>query len=178
MNDELIKRIAEHLRGDKNASACPPASLKVVKDEESSIGFAFPPVLELLYSTIGNGGFGPGYGIIGVRGGHASNLGTLAETFSEMKAGAKYLGLKWPDGVVPFCEWGCNIFSCIDCADPNYPLVESDECRTRATGYNLERFFNMWLEGTDILGVNGPPRQTAEIIDPFTGKKTRVTGRR
>lgn len=29
------------------------------------LGFALPPLLQLLYSNIANGGFGPGYGIIG-----------------------------------------------------------------------------------------------------------------
>ena len=61
---------------------------------------------------------GPGYGIIGVVGGHSSDLGTLVETFNEIKRGADYLGLKWNPQLLPFCGWGCNIFSCVDCSDP------------------------------------------------------------
>jgi len=33
---------------------------------EAAIGFGLPPLLKRLYSEIGNGGVGPGYGMLGL----------------------------------------------------------------------------------------------------------------
>jgi len=38
------------------------------------MGFALPPLLERLYSEVGNGGFGPGYELCGLSGGFAEDL--------------------------------------------------------------------------------------------------------
>src|SRR5262249_18198114 len=28
----------------------------------------------------------------------------------------------WPDCLLPICEWGCAIMSCVDCAVPDFPV--------------------------------------------------------
>ncbi len=47
----------------------PPASEAQMRKTEQQLGFALPPLLRLLYTHVANGGFGPGYGLIGVIGG-------------------------------------------------------------------------------------------------------------
>jgi hypothetical protein len=49
--------------------AFPPATETQILKTEQQLGFALPPLLRLLYTHIANGGFGPGYGIIGAIGG-------------------------------------------------------------------------------------------------------------
>src|SRR5260221_11519759 len=47
----------------------PPASEAQMRKTEQQLGFALPPLLRLLYTHVANGGFGPGYGMIGAIGG-------------------------------------------------------------------------------------------------------------
>ncbi|MBZ0289160.1 MAG: SMI1/KNR4 family protein [Anaerolineae bacterium] len=44
----------------------PPASLEEVRLTEAAIGAKLPPLIRELFLQIGNGGFGPGYGITGL----------------------------------------------------------------------------------------------------------------
>lgn len=177
MADDIVEKIKQCVLVTKLSMGAPAAEA-AVEDAEAALGFTIPSLLKSLYLNVGNGGFGPGYGIIGMAGGHASDLGTLVETYNEIQKGAVYLGLNWQPGLLPFCGWGCNIFSCVDCTDENHGICTSEECHVRSERYRLDDFFLMWLNGVDILNCDGSPRETAEIINPFTRKKTRVHGAR
>jgi hypothetical protein len=170
MESNLIGRIAARVSEEKIVAA----SEDSVWLAEANLGFALPELLKSIYLNVANGGFGPGYGIIGVAGGHRSNLGNLVETFSEIKRGAAYLGLKWNPKLLPFCEWGCNIFSCVDCSDPGNLVFRSDECKARPVNYGLEEFFERWLDEEDLL--NEGASRMAGITNPFTGKRTKGKG--
>src|SRR5882724_1628539 len=52
----------------------PPVTQRAVQDAETRMGFSLPPLLEKLWTEVGNGGFGPGSGLFGVDSGHASEL--------------------------------------------------------------------------------------------------------
>ena len=58
------------LRGDSkpspssDAAALKPADQASLIDAQNKLGFALPPSLQQLYTQIGNGGFGPGAGIL------------------------------------------------------------------------------------------------------------------
>lgn len=176
MRDELFAMIKEHATASATA-ALEPVTDAAIEEAEAILGFKLPALLRLVYSKIGDGGFGPGYGLIGLRN-NPSNLGTLVETHRQVMEGAKYLGLKWKIELLPFCDWGCNIFSCVDCSDSGPTMCLSKECNARRQDYTLEDFFNMWANGVSILDRDTAPRTAAEIINPFTHKKTRVHGER
>jgi SMI1 / KNR4 family (SUKH-1) len=55
--------------GQEPTFAFPPIPENQLIETEQKLGFSLPPLLRLLYTHIANGGFGPGYGIIGVIGG-------------------------------------------------------------------------------------------------------------
>jgi hypothetical protein len=57
----------------------PPASVAVLEASEASLGFRLPPLLRDLYTKVANGGFGPGYGILGLEGGQADPVITMGE---------------------------------------------------------------------------------------------------
>jgi hypothetical protein len=134
----------------------PPAS---VDEAERILGFPLPGLLRRLYVEVGNGGFGPGYGILGVAGGHRDDLGATAiEAYQ-----------RWHtrNGLLPLCHWGCAIYSFVDCAsaepdmwacDPN-PGAEDDLFREPMT-------LAVWLE----RWVHGELNQPAIIEDPATGE--------
>src|SRR5262249_21727876 len=79
MNEnQLIKAIRERaahptLRNDFAhmfpAELRAPATTAAVDEAERAIGYAFHPFHRRLLTEVGNGGFGPGYGLIGLPGG-------------------------------------------------------------------------------------------------------------
>ena len=82
---------------------------------QTGIGFVLPQLLREILLGIGNGGFGPGYGLIGVEGGYADFKGErLADLGRELGA----LDRK----ILPICNWGCGIYSCLDCSKPEAPV--------------------------------------------------------
>lgn len=55
--------------GQQPCLAFPPTTEQQIKETQRQLGFPLPLLLRLLYTQIANGGFGPGYGIIGALGG-------------------------------------------------------------------------------------------------------------
>jgi hypothetical protein len=144
-----------------------PARSEAVDEAERVIGSPLPRLLRRLYLEVGNGGFGPGYGILGVRGGHRDDLGgTVVDLYRQWRASSAD-ARPLPDRLLPICHWGCGIHSFIDCAtdqaamwacDPN-PGVDDDLFREPMT-------FATWLE----RWVKGTLHQPAIIEDPNTGE--------
>lgn len=75
--DALIARIKERVADPLRAvdaatwvcpmpTIAPPATIAEVDAAEVALGFAIPPLLRRLYTEVGNGGFGPNYGLEGV----------------------------------------------------------------------------------------------------------------
>ena len=129
---------------------------------EAVLGFAIPDLLAEVYSRVANGGFGPGYGMNGLGGGRPDDLGQTSD--------ALYAGNRepmpdsplwhWPEGLLPICDWGCGISTCIDCTDPALPMVQFDpnvldqrmatEEALGLTGRTLESWLRGWVEGVDL----------------------------
>jgi hypothetical protein len=79
MSQSLIDRLREHIKGHKSTEAefCQvepsrPTTPAVVAEAESSLGFPLPSLLRDAYTMVGNGGFGPGYGLMDCREGRRS----------------------------------------------------------------------------------------------------------
>jgi hypothetical protein len=178
MSESLLNRIQSHLSATRATLRFPACGEVHVDAEEKILGFKIHPFLTSLYLTVGNGGFGPGYGIIGVSGGHESDLGTLARTYRQLQEGSAYFGDEWSEGLLPFCGWGCNIFSCVDCLGDNATVYQSEECREFRMNYSLEDFMEMWLAGVSILDQLGKTRGRIKAIDPVTGQRFALFGRR
>ena len=102
MDPTIIGRIAAHISGERIGVA----SANEVRLAEEHLGFAIPELLKSIYLNVANGGFGPGYGLIGVAGGHRSDLGSLVETFDDIAKGAQYLGLNCPPSYYRFAAGG------------------------------------------------------------------------
>ena len=59
----------------------PPATEEQLYATEEALGFTLPPLLRACYLQVGNGGFGPGQGVIGVLGGLEDNTGNIVDAF-------------------------------------------------------------------------------------------------
>lgn len=92
-----------------------PATASEVDEAEELVGHSMPLLLRRLYLEVGNGGFGPGYGILGLRGGHGVPPdGRALDRYAQAASNPTIGG-----SLVPVCDWGCAIESYVDWADPD-----------------------------------------------------------
>jgi hypothetical protein len=180
MNEELLNAIKHRSELDKRSSSpFPPASPREIDDAERRLGLRIPDTLKIIYLRLGNGGMGPAGGrIIGLESGYSSDIGTLVDAYQDVQKGATYFGREWPSGLLPFCEWGCAIFSCVDCNDSHSRVYLSKSCEPHAQSYNLNEFVQFWANGVCILDLDPRPRVHKEMTNPFTGQKTLIVGRK
>ena len=122
--DAIIALVRGRLPDGPSSLCAPLAREDALASDERRLGFRLPLLMKRLYREIGNGGFGPGYGLIGLSGGALDDIGRTAPeiyaSFSE--PGEDDSDLKWPRGLLPICHWGCAIYSCIACAAPGFPM--------------------------------------------------------
>jgi len=139
---------------------------------EQMLGFALPDPLHDLYHNVANGGFGPGYGFIGLMGGVKSDLNTdVVEDYRlRLMEDEQDPGYFWPVGVLPVCHWGCAIYSCIDCRlpearvlrfDPN-PVDEDWSVAWGCESSSLSLWLRRWLLGEELF-ESGTPDGTFAI---------------
>src|SRR6185436_17606875 len=76
---------------------------------EELLGVSLPWIVEAVYTTVGNGGVGPGYGLYDLDEAVASYSVYATPDPSE------YPGWSWPKGLLPICDWGCAVYSFVDC---------------------------------------------------------------
>jgi hypothetical protein len=132
-----------------------PGFLVALEDE---LGFALPGLLKALFLQVGDGGFGPGYGLFGARSGHY--LSDEPFTLAELYRGALYARRLdgtprgWREGMLPICEWGCDFRGCIDCTDEDYPVFLS-ESDARPVAFHPQHlsfrdWIEAWADGVDV----------------------------
>jgi hypothetical protein len=178
VNDSLIDRIRQAAERERGPLPFPVATVGVVEETERLLGFAIPALLRSCLLGVGNGGYGPGYGLIGVAGGYASDSGTLVEVRSGLRDACESEGLEWPKGLLPFCEWGSNIFSCVDGLDPRHPIHTFEMGSLGDEGYDLESFFERWIRGEPVSHDAACESVPRRIINPFTSREETIWGRR
>jgi hypothetical protein len=138
----------------------PPATPEQLAESQRRLGFQLPSALRQLYTQVANGGFGPAYGVLGLVGGAPDEMD---ETAVDSYLGRRGEPWPWPKYLLPFCNWGCLIYSCVDCRpdtdtvqvirlDPNG--IDDDDPATLAAafrdeGYTLDGWLQAWLDGGD-----------------------------
>lgn len=171
----LIERLKQQIRSGKSPSeeydfvmqhANPPVTMVDLIEAEAKLGFPLPPLLKSLYCEVGNGGFGPGYGLFKLTLDRAVDdkydhalvdtylalhpVGDKAWSLSpgeERAEGPQPTGYdEYPQQVLMICEWGCNIYSFLDCSSPEYRVLRKDH-NYSLTEHVLEcPSFHQWLE--------------------------------
>ena len=171
--DAIRKRITDPKRRiDMTTVDTPPlygaASTKALEAAEAQVGVTLPALLRRLYTEVGNGGFGPSAGLVGVDGGHADvdgrNIGAL---YTDLRAQG------WPEGLLPLCDWGGGAWACVD---QDGRMVTMDESGPTKTRYTLLSWLEAWVSGVDLSA------ETFEMFDgimtnPFTKKQMAVKHR-
>jgi hypothetical protein len=142
------------------ANLFPCVSEDQIQAAERRLGFALPPPLRDVYTRVGNGGFGPAYGLIGVEGGAKDDLGRTVEeiykAFWRPRVSDSFW--YWPVKLLPFCYYGCAIYFCVHCSSPGAPVYIFDP-NVRGEGPwakaldlqfgSLAEWFESWLRGDE-----------------------------
>lgn len=95
----------------------PPAPPAELDESERRLGFRLPQAVRRLYGLVANGGFGPGYGLLGLLAGAVDEFGHSAvdSYLAHRREGEADRRWQWPWGLLPVCTWGCAVYSCVDC---------------------------------------------------------------
>lgn len=120
-DEEILEAIRLRSRFEELSG---PASENAVAEAEGVIGYRLPPLLRRIYLEVANGGFGPADrsdGILGVAGGEWQ--GDWADIVDVYQA----FTVDDPDSRVPpylvwLYDWGCAIWTLVDCRDPVGPM--------------------------------------------------------
>src|SRR5687768_9046078 len=62
----------------------PTVTTEVLQAAERALGFQLPELLRAVYVKLGNGGFGPEYGIVGIKGGFEVDKCSLEACYERM----------------------------------------------------------------------------------------------
>lgn len=166
---DLIHRLRERLPTDpfsrditgNRFRASPPASPAAVARAQAALGFALPTTLRAIYLDVANGGFGPGYGVMGVEGGFTDDQKmTVVDRYRAFLApDPSDPEWQWQATWLPFCHWGCNIHSVVDAVAP-YPVfyVDPDSKDIGAPMSSivhrhkdtLDQWLDDWMNGHDL----------------------------
>jgi hypothetical protein len=154
----------------------PPATAAMIEAAEQTLGFGLPPLLRQIYLEVGNGGFGPGYGLIGVPGGAVDSTGdSIVDRRGSDSTGDSIVEMyqwfrrperddstwKWPAQLLPVCHLGCAMYACVDCSDPDgavtwwepNPRERGDpvDLYLIPVGRSLEGWLWAWLRNEDWM---------------------------
>lgn len=162
-NEALLKKINGFLgkRSSLKDDLPSPISQEKLSQSVLALGFEPPAILSEVYMTIANGGFGPGYELMGLIDGHTDDLGNtcidLYKSFSESNPDDP--AWIWPQNLLPICHWGCAIYSCIDCStqtanmfvwDPNMWAAGDPRKAIRPVGRDLSSWLSAWTDGVNL----------------------------
>ena len=157
MNSDILQIIKQHKKSKgpdgRSFKLCKPTSIEVIQNTEKEFGFTIPPLLKEIYIQVGNGGFGPGYGVMGVPGGFTDDQGSdiLSLYKSYCEPDPEEPSWQWQNGLVPICHWGCVIYTCVNCIEPSFPVYSVDvgmidEDLSLESNLKLESdSFNNWI---------------------------------
>ncbi len=166
--EELQRRQRDVERATEGAhlvrtKAYPPATERALQAAEQSLGFPLPPLLCQIYREVGNGGLGPGYGLIGVAGGAADNGQTIADLYHGYRTpDPDDPAWQWPAQLVPLADLGCAMYACIDCSVAEGPITWFEPNPREAgeplhlflipVAATLEDWLWAWLREEDWMG--------------------------
>ncbi|MFI1013575.1 SMI1/KNR4 family protein [Streptomyces sp. NPDC020965] len=156
--EQLLDRVAAKARETRPwgwDSLPEPVGAETVARAEAMLGFRLPPLLAALYSRVGDGGFGPEYGLLPLLDGPPRGEPAAVEQYlANRGSGEKDPDWPWPAGVLPISHWGCGMYACVDChsADATVLLFEPNAGEAAHAWYvdapSLPDWLRGWLDGT------------------------------
>jgi len=162
MTDHLIQSVATRARiAERRTDATdvvipeigPLVSPEQLQRCEDSLGLRLPVLLRRLYLEIGNGGFGPGYGIFPIPNGPAIGPRTIVSMYEDFRKSCEANTWQWPPGLLPICDWGCLIYTYVYASSSEQPVFTSTEYGVQPTPWTLETWLTDWAKNVDLWEI-------------------------
>jgi hypothetical protein len=173
MNDEaLLDELRERVKLDPSNTV--PTPTVVIARAERELGFALPSLLRRVYQEVADGGFGPGFGLFPLQ--RARAEAEIVESLVEVRE--KLAGdPAWPQLLLPICDWGCAIWSCLDCRTDDGAIVTlAGEAPLVSTGHDLRSWLRAWLSHRDLWAEMFEPGVRRTGINAFTKQPMEFQG--
>lgn len=172
---EILSRIKDLTKGvDKGVpgdwrNPNPVATEGQIEDSEVRLGFEIEHNLRQLYMEIGNGGFGPDYGILGINGGYRDDLGENAvESYlCRRESDPDDQHWFWPEGLLPICHVGCAMYVCIDCVQSPGEIVWFEPNPHEQHGTWTDSYFLIYDSLDDWLSGYLAGEDMFEYAEPY-----------
>jgi len=143
--DALIERLKDRIQNKEltPTKPPPPATPREVEWIEQELGFGLPTLLRRIYLEVANGGFGPGFGILGI----SSNGATDENGNTSVSLYLKEKRNRFK-GMLPICYYGCLAYGYLDCNQENGAVYLSDEGKLspEPLALTLQGWLEDWLE--------------------------------
>lgn len=107
----------------------PPLTAEQLRCSQDAINASLPSLLTDLFTIVGNGGFGPQGGLLGLSGGHTGDDSqlTIDQMYHELMWDTpEEAGMDWPAELLPVAEGGCGLLYCVDLASSEVDLHLTD----------------------------------------------------
>lgn len=172
MTDALINRLrtlAASRRSDSHASwwdgGLPPHATKGQVDaEERLLRHPLHPLHRRVLQEVANGGFGPGYGLVGVGPGMVDAHGrTLAGLRASLLSADEALS-----PIVPLLDWGSGTWAFCDV--PSGDVLSVADVGTVRIGMTLEEWLEAWCRGENLAEALYR-YDNQSMINPFTNER-------
>ncbi|MFG2336973.1 SMI1/KNR4 family protein [Streptomyces yangpuensis] len=143
--EQLLQQVAHRARKSARGRGKPlPTPLRAgeIARAEGILGFPLPPLLALLYTRVGDGGFGPEQGLLPLR-----------RAVGAYRA-QRESGWRWPEGVLPVADFGCAMYACVDCRSKTAQVLLFDpnpgepDLAWSVDTAGLADWLRGWLDGT------------------------------
>ncbi|NEC86043.1 SMI1/KNR4 family protein [Streptomyces sp. SID12501] len=156
--EQLLTRVAFAARNTRPwgwPSLPAPVDAATLDRAETALGFPLPPLLAELYLRIGDGGFGPSYGLLPLL--DSSSAGeppVVAQYLANRAEARKDPGWFWPEGILPISHWGCGMYACVDCRAPEgavllfEPNADDADHAWYTDAPGLAEWLATWLDGS------------------------------
>jgi hypothetical protein len=156
-NEQLLARVAAAARPlhTSGRTAVPePVDAETLSRAEASLGFSLPPLLAEIYLRVGDGGFGPEYGLLPLLDDPPGGEPAAVTQYLANRDSRRHPAWPWPEGVLPISHWGCSMYACVDCLTPGAPVLLFEpnagdpDCAWYVDALSLADWLHGWLDGT------------------------------
>lgn len=164
--------LIEQLKDMAQRDGVSPVTEEELLQAEAQLGFALPSFVRRLYGEVANGGFGGMFPLNGRRRSawSAAPLDTVVTAYLAMRSLSREDVEKhwsdedekpalWPQHTLMICDWGCNIYSCLDCASPDLPVLRMDSNRNFLVEWAIEapslrQWLEAWMDGQPLFDMD------------------------
>ncbi|WP_030773688.1 SMI1/KNR4 family protein [Streptomyces sp. NRRL F-2664] len=170
--EQLLERVADRARNAAHQHGKPlpePLGAGEAARAEGVLGFALPPLLTRLHTRVGDGGFGPGEGLLSLRQAVAAYEGQRAS------------GWSWPEAVLPVADFGCAVYACVDCRSEAAQVLLFDphpgepDLAWSVDAPSLADWLRGWLDGTAWFCAESPLGEDLDLdLAPWAEFRSRI----